>query len=201
MMFLVDLLPNSVRARIIKKKTDKLGLKMKSDKIPKQFGGWQQFKTIYNTTLQQSSVTLKVGDSVPAITLTNLETGKQSTLQSLMRSNVPLVLNFGSCTWPPFVGQLSRFGEVMEEYKNKVDFIIVYISEAHPSDGWVVSGENQELGWTKVNLLLVEEIIYQSKTKARCSPAKVTQREKRKRTCTGRYDRLSSWYLHWPTWR
>jgi len=23
----------------------------------------------------------------------------------------------------------------MEEYKNKVDFIIVYISEAHPSDG------------------------------------------------------------------
>merc|ERR1712086_638369 len=97
-MFLVDLLPNSVRARIKKKKADKLGLKMKSDEIPKQFGGWQQFKTIYNTTLQQSNVTLKVGDPVPAITLTNLETGKKSTLQSLMRSNVPLVLNFGSCT-------------------------------------------------------------------------------------------------------
>merc|ERR1711935_571699 len=97
-MFLVDLLPNSVRARIKKKKADKLGLKMKSDEIPKQFGGWQQFKTIYNTTLQQSNVTLKIGDSVPAITLTNLETGKKSTLQSLMRSNVPLVLNFGSCT-------------------------------------------------------------------------------------------------------
>ena len=145
-MFLVDLLPNFVRARIMEKKAKKFGLKV-PDQIPKQFGGWVQFKAIYNMTMQQSNVTLKVGDKVPDITLTHLESGKKNTLQSLMRSNVPLVLNFGSCTWPPFVGQLSRFGQVMEEYKNKVDFIIVYISEAHPSDEWKVSSPNQELGW------------------------------------------------------
>merc|ERR1711970_17675 len=98
LMFLVDLLPNFVRARLMEMKAKKFGLKIKPDEMPKQFGGWQQFKTMYNVTLQQSNVTLKVGDAVPAITLTHLETGKKSTIQSLMRSNVPLVLNFGSCT-------------------------------------------------------------------------------------------------------
>merc|ERR1719500_2253075 len=93
MMFLVDLLPNFVRARIMKKKAKKFGLKV-PDEIPKQFGGWPQFKAIYNMTMQQSNITLKVGDKVPDITLTHLKTGKKSTLQSLMRSNVPLVLNF-----------------------------------------------------------------------------------------------------------
>ena len=65
-----------------------------------------------------------------------------------MRPNVPLVLNFGSCTWPPFVGQLGPFGEAMKKYKDQADFIIIYISEAHPSDEWKVSGDNQELVFT-----------------------------------------------------
>ena len=52
------------------------------------------------------------------------------------RQNRPLVLNFGSCTWPPFVAELSKFNRLVDEFGDKADFLTIYIEEAHASDGW-----------------------------------------------------------------
>lgn len=49
----------------------------------------------------------------------------------------PLVVNFGSATWPPFISQLPVFRRMVEEFSDVADFLLVYIDEAHPSDGWV----------------------------------------------------------------
>lgn len=35
--------------------------------------------------------------------------------------------------------RLSAFGRVMRQYADIADFLVVYIEEAHPSDGWVSS--------------------------------------------------------------
>jgi len=47
-------------------------------------------------------------------------------------------LNFGSCTLPPFLASLKSFVELAkfhQELNSPIDFIIVYIKEAHASDG------------------------------------------------------------------
>jgi len=119
------------------------GTGMEIDETTTFFGGWNQFKTVYKDALSQSEAPLNVGDEIDPIELVNLSTGGKVSLKSLQRSNVPLVLNFGSCTWPPFVGQLSAFGEMMKRFHGQADFIIVYIAEAHPNDEWKLGGKNQ----------------------------------------------------------
>lgn len=37
---------------------------------------------------------------------------------------------------------LSRFRALAERYREQADFVVVYIEEAHPSDGWVTGGAN-----------------------------------------------------------
>lgn len=48
----------------------------------------------------------------------------------------PLVVNFGSSSWRPFLAKLREFGEIVHDFADIADFVIVYIEEAHPSDGW-----------------------------------------------------------------
>lgn len=52
-------------------------------------------------------------------------------------SDRPLVVNFGSATWPPFISHLPAFRQLVEDFSDVADFLLVYIDEAHPSDGWV----------------------------------------------------------------
>lgn len=54
----------------------------------------------------------------------------------------PLVVNFGSATWPPFTSQLPAFRKLVEEFSSVADFLLVYIDEAHPSDGWAIPGDS-----------------------------------------------------------
>lgn len=54
------------------------------------------------------------------------------------RHGRPLVVNFGSSSWRPFVAKLRDFGEIVHDFSDVADFVIVYIEEAHPSDGWAL---------------------------------------------------------------
>lgn len=47
--------------------------------------------------------------------------------------NRPLVLNFGSCTWPSFLFKLDQFKGLIEDFSSIADFLIIYIEEAHAS--------------------------------------------------------------------
>ena len=47
--------------------------------------------------------------------------------------NRPLVLNFGSCTWPSFIFKFDQFKRLIEDFSSIADFLIIYIEEAHAS--------------------------------------------------------------------
>jgi hypothetical protein len=50
----------------------------------------------------------------------------------------PLALLFGNYTCPIYRGQTERFNEIYAELHERLDFLLVYNSEAHPEDGWQV---------------------------------------------------------------
>jgi Iodothyronine deiodinase len=54
---------------------------------------------------------------------------------SSFRNQRPVALIFGSYTWPPFRAQVGALNAMAEKYRGKVEFLLVYIREAHPTDG------------------------------------------------------------------
>lgn len=48
----------------------------------------------------------------------------------------PLVINFGSCSWPEFMADLQEFGRMVHHFRQQVDFLVLYIEEVHTVDGW-----------------------------------------------------------------
>ena len=61
------------------------------------------------------------------------------TLVSLLdfaKAGRPLVFNFGSCTWPPFMEKLAEINRMYHEYESVADFLTIYTEEAHATDGW-----------------------------------------------------------------
>jgi peroxiredoxin len=79
--------------------------------------------------------TLNYGDAAPDFTLAKLDKTEKVQLSALT-SRQPVVLVFGSYTWPPFRREVPALNKLYEEYGNKVAFLVVYITEAHPSDVW-----------------------------------------------------------------
>jgi peroxiredoxin len=79
--------------------------------------------------------TVNVGDTAPDFTL--LKTDKSEWIQlSALNRKQPVVLIFGSYTWPPFRREVPSLNHLYEQYQGKVAFLAVYITEAHPSDVW-----------------------------------------------------------------
>ena len=48
----------------------------------------------------------------------------------------PLVLNFGSWTWPPYKAQFATYMAMARKFSKWADFLAVYIEEAHAEDGF-----------------------------------------------------------------
>ena len=62
--------------------------------------------------------------------------GKNKMLLDFQKVGRPLVVNFGSCTWPEFMADLQKFSRICRVFQQDVDFLLLYIEEAHPTDGW-----------------------------------------------------------------
>jgi len=77
---------------------------------------------------------LKAGDAAPDFMLADTA-GKQTVKLSSLRGK-PVVLVFGSCTCPPFVRSTEAVEQLYSDYKDRVHFVLVYVREAHPTDGW-----------------------------------------------------------------
>lgn len=80
--------------------------------------------------------TLQDGDPAPEFELKDVA-GKNAVQLGNLRGQ-PVVLIFGSCTCPPFVASTRTVEKLHAAYKDRVHFFIVYVREAHPTDGWAL---------------------------------------------------------------
>lgn len=114
---------------------------------------------------------LQVGDLAPEFTLPLLgQNDKQDTLNRKtsatqksagqktnqtvalrdLRTNQPVVLIFGSFTCPPFRNQLEGVDAVYEQFKDRAQFLFVYVREAHPDSILSVIGQNGKESLLKI---------------------------------------------------
>ncbi len=75
-----------------------------------------------------------VGDAAPDFSLVNLH-GETVTLSNEVGEK-PIVLIFGNFTCGPFRSQSGNIEKLHQRYRDRAKFFLVYVREAHPSDGW-----------------------------------------------------------------
>ena len=76
----------------------------------------------------------RLGELAPNFLLPEAESGKDLRLSELCRKK-PVVLWFGSSTCGETARSIKPLVELARRYADKVQFVLVYIREAHPMDG------------------------------------------------------------------
>ncbi len=109
--------------------------------VIRSYGSWRQLKFLVPIVIKSRMThSVRVGSEIPNISLVKIDNEALMTsscrLRDFCQTERPLVVCFGSCTWPPFVQQLGLFRDFVLQFQKKAVFIIVYIQEAHPSDEW-----------------------------------------------------------------
>ena len=99
----------------------------------------EDFDTMMAAQKARQDQVPKIGELAPDFKLERLDrtrrrTGEYVKLSDLRGKSVALC--FGSYTWPPFREQSVRLNEIYEANKDNIEFFLVYVREAHPSDGW-----------------------------------------------------------------
>ena len=100
------------------------------------YGSNKMLTVILKIALGDVKKTARLGTPAPNCKLVSTD-GKECRLLDFARGSRPLVVNFGSYTWPPFfINLMNNFTKVVREFEDVADFLIVYICEAHPTDEW-----------------------------------------------------------------
>jgi hypothetical protein len=76
-----------------------------------------------------------VGQPAPNFTLRTID-GKQTVQLANVLGKKPVVLVFGNYTCGPFTAAYPDVEPVYERFKNDATFLLIYVREAHPTDGW-----------------------------------------------------------------
>ncbi len=74
-------------------------------------------------------------DAAPDFTLRTVDGKEEVTLSKLIGPK-PVVLIFGNFTCGPFRGQAGNLEKLHRRYQDRATFLMVYVREAHPTDGW-----------------------------------------------------------------
>lgn len=77
----------------------------------------------------------KIGQQAPWFKLRKAQ-GQGSIELSSLIGDKPVVLVFGNFTCGPFRSFYPAVDRLYEKYKDRANFLMVYVREAHPSDGW-----------------------------------------------------------------
>jgi thiol-disulfide isomerase/thioredoxin len=85
---------------------------------------------------------LKPGDPAPDFDLKKVDTEQRVRLSAF--AGKPVALVFGTYSCPPFRDHVSTLNAMARMYKDKVEFLLIYIREAHPADGWQVEDNEKE---------------------------------------------------------
>jgi thiol-disulfide isomerase/thioredoxin len=97
----------------------------------------------------------KVDESAPDFTLKTNDGKAEVTLSKLVGPK-PVVLVFGSFTCGPFRSHSGNIEKLYERYKDRATFVMVYVREAHPTDGWRMES-NDRVGATTAQPKTYEE--------------------------------------------
>jgi thiol-disulfide isomerase/thioredoxin len=84
----------------------------------------------------------KLDDSAPDFTLKTNDGKAEVTLSKLIGPR-PVVLVFGSSTCGPFRSHTGNIEKLHRRYKDRATFVMVYVREAHPTDGWRTSDNDR----------------------------------------------------------
>ncbi|WP_435022473.1 deiodinase family protein [Tundrisphaera sp. TA3] len=77
----------------------------------------------------------KLDEAAPDFTLRTADGSEEVTLSKLVGPR-PVVLVFGNVTCGPFRNQAGNVEKLHRLYKDRATFVMIYVREAHPTDGW-----------------------------------------------------------------
>lgn len=77
----------------------------------------------------------QINQPAPDFTLKTVD-GKESVQLARLIGKKPVILVLGNFTCGPFRNLYAGLESMQERYKNDVNFLMVYVREAHPTDGW-----------------------------------------------------------------
>lgn len=85
----------------------------------------------------------KVGEAAPDFTLKSPDGATTHTLSKLV-GNKPVVLVTGNVSCGPFRYAYPDVEAVYRRHKDKANFLLVYVREAHPEDGWGMESNTKD---------------------------------------------------------
>ena len=97
----------------------------------------------------------KLDESAPDFTLKTNDGKAEVTLSKLVGPK-PVVLVFGSFTCGPFRSHSGNIEKLYRKYKDRANFVMVYVREDHPTDGWRMES-NDRVGATTAQPKTYEE--------------------------------------------
>ena len=83
-----------------------------------------------------------LGQLAPDFTLA-VKGGRERVGLSQHRGKRPVVLIFGNMTCGPFRSQMRALENLSKRYGDRAAFIVVYVREAHPTDGWRMTSNDR----------------------------------------------------------
>ena len=92
-------------------------------------------KGLFNNEVGSMDEGPKLGDIAPDFVLKTVD-GKESVQLSKLVGPKPVVLVLGNFTCGPFRSLYPDVEAVFRRFQDKVTFVMVYVREAHPTDGW-----------------------------------------------------------------
>mgnify|MGYP001793794578 CR=1 FL=1 len=110
--------------------------KLPQDQYWNSLFSWEMLNNVFYCVLLDMNKKAHLGCKAYNCPVVSVDGKKCFRLLDQMKGSRPLVLNFGSASCPIFVERLKEFSQMAYEYRHVADFLIVYIAEAHPTDGW-----------------------------------------------------------------
>lgn len=126
-----------VKRMIIKRMNRKASIVMPVDNYWHTLFSWSLIQTLWKYGKNELNKTSKVGCVAPNPPLVTGDKGQTKVhLLDLVKNSRPLVVIFGSCTCPVIIAKLDQMLGVHREFADIADFVVIYVQEAHPDDGW-----------------------------------------------------------------
>ena len=98
----------------------------------------EMLKHVYHALVTDMTRKMKLGRRAMNSPLVSTDGQRYLRLLDFAKAKRPLVINFGSYSCPVFMKKLAQYKHLMKTYSDIADFVVVYIEEAHPTDGWML---------------------------------------------------------------